>query len=74
VTKLYMDTYLFSPDLSDNQHRITISCVTVRQNHKGIPEDNKTVKHKLNQSDIQTTIKGNLTSMVWIDDYIDEYA
>jgi hypothetical protein len=73
-----MDTYLFPPDLLDNQHTVAISCCeTVRQNHKGMPEgqhDSKTVTHKLNLSDIRTRVRDNLTSMVWIDVYIGEYA
>jgi hypothetical protein len=47
--KLYMDNFLSFPDLLDDLHiRDMTCCITVRQNHKGLPENfcNKALKLK----------------------------
>jgi hypothetical protein len=63
--KLYMDNFFSSLDLFDDLHTKAINfCGTVRLNRKGTPRDLGT-KLKLKWGDLNTRVRGNLTSIVW---------
>ena len=63
--KLCMDSYFSSPDLYSNLTEQKINyCGTIRQNHKGIPDDFGGNIQKLKQDDVRVRSSGDMTAVV----------
>lgn len=66
--KLYMDNYFSSPDLFDDLATKQIYCCgTVRPYRKGMPQDFRPMRMRLQRGDLQVRTRGDLTAILWRD-------
>ena len=66
--KLYMDNYLYSPDLFEHFATKQIYCCdTIRPNRKGLSHDSGSKRMTHQRDDLQVRTRGELTAILWRD-------